>query len=99
MCADGRGAVEAEEFAGGAASFEDSVRKKGQLVARSELQRRLRVLDSFKDAERKTGIALRLLAIAIRGKSAGVGERGLTVGTTSRRRQVANPPRPLCLKT
>jgi hypothetical protein len=81
LCADGSGAVEAEEFAGGVASFEDSVGKKGQLVARSELQRRLRVCDSFKDTERKTGIALKLFAIAIRGKLAGVGERGLTLGT------------------
>jgi len=72
--ADRSRSFEPENFAGLAARFHDTVRKKSEAVARSKLDRGSGVLKAGHDSEGKAGVDRNLLAIPVGRRMAGVGE-------------------------
>ena len=72
--ADGLGAVEAEELAGGGLGFDYAVGEEGEPVAGSEADGGFSSNGVGSNAERQAGVERDFFAVAVRREMAGIGE-------------------------
>src|SRR5581483_1805125 len=78
------GAIEAEQFAGGVAGFEDAIGEECEGVFRVELEGGVRIFSGADDAERQPGFEGNFDAVAIGRKMTGVGEGDFSISRDAR---------------